>query len=173
MSQSTVTFSSGCGASGIWAFALRPLAPAAPGTIVSSPRLALARPPHAMNAMFSLLFRFCPRKIAGAPAITPAVASVRPTNSRRVIRRADRIFAECFMDLSSKVMIFLPRPRAAVCCRGLAVRVAPTGCYRRIVSFRRSIPRLFAGQLDEDIFKRGAVDVQVDQLNAAGVEHAK
>jgi hypothetical protein len=54
-----------------------------------------------MNAMFSLLLRFCPRKIAGAPAITPAVISVRPTNSRRVIPRADRIFAEGFIDLPS------------------------------------------------------------------------
>src|SRR5215213_9759918 len=105
MSQRTVTFSSGCGALGTSAFGvrpgLRPLGPAAPGTIVSSARLALARPPEPMNAMFSLLLRFCPRKIAGAPAITPAVISVRPTNSRRVIARAGRIFAESFMELPS------------------------------------------------------------------------
>ena len=34
--------------------------------MVSSLRLALARPPQAMNAMFSLLFRFWPRRNAGA-----------------------------------------------------------------------------------------------------------
>src|SRR3569623_892437 len=100
MSQSTVTFSSGCGALVGSALALRPFFVAAPGTIVSSPRRALARPPQAMNAMFSLLFRFCPRKIAGAPAITPAVVNVRPTNSRRVIPEADRFFAESFIDSS-------------------------------------------------------------------------
>jgi hypothetical protein len=37
-----------------------------------------------MNAMFNLLLRFWPRRKAGAPAMTPAVAKVRPTNSRRV-----------------------------------------------------------------------------------------
>src|SRR5258705_11575438 len=98
MSQSTVTFSSGCGALGAWPFGF-PLA--APGTIVNSARLALARPPQAMNAMFSLLFRFCPRKIAGAPAITPAAINVPPTNSHLVIPRADRIFVERFIDLRS------------------------------------------------------------------------
>ena len=33
-----------------------------------------ARPPQAMNAMFSLLFRFWPRRKAGAPVIMPAAA---------------------------------------------------------------------------------------------------
>src|SRR5688572_33453039 len=103
MSQSTVTFSSGWGALGGSAFRpLRPLAPAAPGAIVSSARLALPRPPEPMNAMFSLLLRFCPRKTAGAPAITPAAVSVRPTNSRRVIPRAGRFLAVGFMELSSR-----------------------------------------------------------------------
>ena len=72
-----------------------------PGTIVSSERLAAARPPQAMNAMFSLLLRFCPGKIAGAPAIAPADISVRPTKSRRVISRAGRALAERFIGLSS------------------------------------------------------------------------
>src|SRR5688572_32335599 len=107
MSQSTVTFSSGWGALGGSAFRpLRPLAPAAPGAIVSSARLALARPPEPMNAMFSLLLRFCPRRIAGAPAITPAVTSVRPRKSRRVIRRADRVFAEGFIDCSRVIILY-------------------------------------------------------------------
>ena len=48
------------------------------GAIVSSPRLASARPPQAMNAMFSLLFRFCPRSNAGAP-----VDAARPSPLRR------------------------------------------------------------------------------------------
>src|SRR5687768_5795024 len=128
MSQSTVTFSSGCGALGGSAFGLcplRPLAPAAPGTIVSSARLALARPPEPMNAMFSLLFRFCPRRIAGAPAITPAVISVRPTNSRRVISRAGRIFAESFIDLP-QVMIRAERIAQEVHPMRSATRVLRT-----------------------------------------------
>ena len=41
-----------------------------PGVMVSSPRLAFARPPQAMNAISSLLLRFCPRSSAGAPLIT-------------------------------------------------------------------------------------------------------
>ncbi len=40
-----------------------------------------------MNAMFSLLLRFCPRRNAGACEITAPVASARPTNSRRVTCR--------------------------------------------------------------------------------------
>jgi len=45
---------------------------------------ALARPPQAIIAMFNLLFRFRPRRKAGAPAITPAAARAPPSNSRRV-----------------------------------------------------------------------------------------
>ena len=47
-----------------------------PGAMVSSPRLARARPPQAMNAMFSLSLRFRPRSSAGAPANAPAAARV-------------------------------------------------------------------------------------------------
>jgi hypothetical protein len=39
----------------------------------------LARPPQPMNAMFNLLLRFWPRRMAGAALIAPA-ARVRPTN---------------------------------------------------------------------------------------------
>ena len=46
---------------------------------------SVARPPEAMNAMSSLLFRFWPRRSAGAPVIAPAAATAPPTNSRRVI----------------------------------------------------------------------------------------
>ena len=53
-----------------WAARIRtaflPFGAARPGTTVSSARLALPRPPQAMNAMFSLLFRFWPRRNAGA-----------------------------------------------------------------------------------------------------------
>ena len=83
-------FSAGCGAARARAVALRPpLPPPAraaprPGTIVSSLMFALARPPQAIIAMFSLLLRFWPRRNAGAPLITPA-ARAPPTNSRRVI----------------------------------------------------------------------------------------
>src|SRR6185436_9897776 len=92
------TFSSGCGAA--LAAAVAPASPprprpvVLPGTIVSSPRLALARPPHAINAMSSFPFRSRPRRIAGAPVITPAAArAVVPTNSRRVTPRTDDFFS--------------------------------------------------------------------------------
>src|SRR6185436_13519249 len=99
MSQSTVTFSSGCGPGGppVSETAFRPLGAARPGTLVSSARLALARPPQAMNARFSLLLRFWARRNAGAPAMTAVVARVRPTNARRVMGRGGVIFAETFM----------------------------------------------------------------------------
>ncbi len=58
-----------------------------PGVMMSSLMLSLARPPQAMNAMSSLLFRFRPRSSAGAPATIPAAVRAPPTNSRRVIRR--------------------------------------------------------------------------------------
>src|SRR5881392_2948787 len=103
MSQSTVTFSSGCGACGppVSEAALRPLDAARPGTTVSSSRLALARPPQAMNAMFNLLLRFWPRRNAGAPAITAVVAMVCATNLRRVIERDGVILAEHFRGFTS------------------------------------------------------------------------
>jgi hypothetical protein len=53
-----------------------------------------------MKAMFSLLFRFWPRRNAGAPAMKAVVATVRPTNSRRVIGRGGGIFVEGFMELA-------------------------------------------------------------------------
>src|ERR1044071_3229850 len=89
MSQSTVTFSSGCGAVGPSAFGFCGLG-LVPGTMVSSARLAFARPPQAMNAMFSLLFRFCPRRNAGAATTAPA-ARARATNSRRVMVGESRV----------------------------------------------------------------------------------
>src|SRR6185436_13846825 len=46
--------------------------------------LAPPRPPTPIQAMFSLLLRFCPRSSAGAPA---TAARAPPTNSRRVIPR--------------------------------------------------------------------------------------
>jgi hypothetical protein len=93
-SQSTTTFSSGCGAAG----AVPPCG-GRPGVNVSSLRLVLARPPHAMNAMFSLSLRFRPRSSAGAPASAPAAAKVVPTNSRRVIRRW-RVLMACHSNIA-------------------------------------------------------------------------
>src|SRR5438876_925724 len=89
------TFSSGCGPPAAAPDLLPPFA-LRPGTIVSSPKLALARPPQAMNAMFNLLLRFCPRRNTGAPLIIPA-ARARPTNSRRVIGRERGLFVVFFM----------------------------------------------------------------------------
>ena len=87
-------FSSGCGAAGRAAPPPARAAPAAavsprpsrPGVRVSSSMRSVARPPEAMNAMSSLPLRFLPRRSAGAPAMSPAVPSAPPTNSRRVIR---------------------------------------------------------------------------------------
>ena len=89
-SQRTTTFSSGCGATGPAAAAppraaLSAAGPGRPAVRVSSLMRSVARPPEAMNAMFSLSFRFRPRRNAGAPVITPAAARAPPTNSRRVI----------------------------------------------------------------------------------------
>jgi hypothetical protein len=103
MSQSTVTFSSGCGTSGppVSETAFRPGGVVRPGTTVSSDKLALARPPQAMNAMFSLLFRFWPRRNAGAAVMTAVAATVCPTNLRRVMGFGDVNFAGDFMGLPS------------------------------------------------------------------------
>src|SRR5213593_2675551 len=102
MSHSTVTFSSGYCACGppVSETAFLPCGAVRPGTMVSSEKLALARPPQAMNAMFNLLFRFWPRRNAGAPATTAVVARVLATNSRRVIGLGGVIFAEDFMGLT-------------------------------------------------------------------------
>src|SRR5262245_8569433 len=99
MSHSTVTFSSGCGACGppVSETGFLPCGAVRPGTTVSSARLALPRPPQAMNAMFNLLFRFWPRRSAGAPAMTADLARVLATNSRRVIGLGGVIFAEDFI----------------------------------------------------------------------------
>jgi hypothetical protein len=51
--------------------------------------------------MSVLLFNFSPHKIPAAPAMTVTVVNVRPTNSRRVIRCAERNFAEGFIDVPS------------------------------------------------------------------------
>src|SRR5258705_13941377 len=101
MSQSTVTFSSGCGASGppVSETVFLPCGVVRPGTMVSSDKLALARPPQARNAMFNLLFRFWPRRNAGAAVMTAVVARVCPTNLRRVIGLGGVIFAGDFMGL--------------------------------------------------------------------------
>src|SRR5262245_66643700 len=103
MSRRTRTCSSGCGASGppVSETAFLPCGAVGPGTMVSSDKLALARPPQAMNAMFNLLFRFWPRRNAGAPAMTAVVAMVLAINLRRVIELDGVIFAEDFMGLPS------------------------------------------------------------------------
>src|SRR5215212_973421 len=48
------------------------------------------RPPQATIATFSLLFRFCPRRIAGAASAAPAADRSEALNRRRVIRGALR-----------------------------------------------------------------------------------
>jgi hypothetical protein len=58
-----------------------------------------------MNAIRNLLFRFWPRRIAGAPVTTPAAATAPPTNSRRVIRRPRVPLLEFFISLAP------PNPR--------------------------------------------------------------
>jgi hypothetical protein len=73
--------------------------------MVSSLRLARARPPQAMNAIRNLLFSFWPRRIAGAPVTTPAAATALPTNSRRVIRLPRIPLLEFFISLAP------PNPR--------------------------------------------------------------
>ena len=101
------TFSSGCGAA--------PALCSRPAVMVSSLRFVLARPPHAMNAMSSLPFRFRPRRIAGAPVMTPAAATAPPTNSRRVICRWRVFLADFFMECPpTRVFSRIPVPTAMV-----------------------------------------------------------
>src|SRR5919197_337032 len=82
-SQRTVMFSAGIPVAGPdGAPASRPRPPPSPFMF------ARARPPQAIIAMFSLLWRFRARRKVGAPVITPAAARALPTIWRRVIRRS-------------------------------------------------------------------------------------
>src|SRR5688572_7369429 len=101
MSHRTVTFSSGCGAWGppVSKTPARFFLGCRPGTTVSSARLVFARPPQAMNAIFSLLFKLRPRRNAGAPATDPTAAKARPANVRRVIAELDGVVVGLFMEV--------------------------------------------------------------------------
>src|SRR5262249_50099518 len=57
---------------------------------------ARPRPPQAIIAMFSLLWRFRARRKVGAPVITPAAARALPTIWRRLIRRSCVFLVICF-----------------------------------------------------------------------------
>src|SRR5207253_4463232 len=82
-SQRTVMFSAGIpvGAPDGASLARRRLPP-------SPFMFARARPPQAIIAMFSLLWRFRARRKVGAPVITPAAARALPIIWRRVIGRS-------------------------------------------------------------------------------------